>query len=254
MRGQAPDALHRLHDLVDELAHVGGGKVARDAVHAGAVRPVGRELDLDHGIVEPRPLCVDFAERRVGGQFDDALVVLGELHLELGHQHAATFDAADLADAERDVLARDVGADRHEHAHHAALGIGRAAHDLHRIAGAGVDHAHPQPVGIGMRLRLDDARDGERRQQRALVGEAFDLEPDHGELVGDRRDRGVGVEMLLEPGQREFHQPALCDCGTRDGASSVCSLPRLRGRGGEGACVTAAAIVSNTPSRLVITS
>ncbi len=136
-----------------ELAHVGGGEVARDAVHAGAVGAVGREVDLDHRIVEPGPLRVAGADRRVGRQVDDALVVVGELQLELGHQHAAALDAADLADAERDVLARDVGAGRHEHALHAGARIGRAAHDLHRIARAGVDHADAQPVGVGMLLR-----------------------------------------------------------------------------------------------------
>ncbi len=200
-------AFHRLDRLVDELAHVGGGEVARDAVHAGAVRPVGRQLDLDHRIVEPGPFGIDLAERRVGGQFDDAFVVLGELHLHLGDQHAVALDAADFSDAERDVLAGDVGAGRHEHAHHAALGIGRAAHDLHRIALAGIDHAHPQAVGVGMLLRFDHARDGEGREQRRLVFEVFDLEPDHGELVRDRLDRRVGVEMLLEPGEGEFHGP-----------------------------------------------
>ena len=33
-------------------AEVGGGEIARDAVDAGAVRPVRRQVDLDHRIVE----------------------------------------------------------------------------------------------------------------------------------------------------------------------------------------------------------
>ena len=32
-----------------------------------------------------------------------------------------------------------------------------------------------------------------------------DLEPDHGELVGERVERLVGGEVLLEPGEGEFH-------------------------------------------------
>ena len=128
------------------------------------------------------------------------------LQLELGHQHAAAFDAADLADAERHVLAGDVGAGRHEHADHAGARIGRAAHDLHRVAGAGVDHADAQPVGVRMLLGRDHARDGERRQRLALVVDVLDLEPDHGELVDELVERLVGVEMLLEPGEGEFHQ------------------------------------------------
>ena len=132
-------------------------------------------------------------------------MVRGKLQLEFRHQHAAALDAADLADSERDVLARDVGARRHEHALHAGPRIGRAAHDLHGLARAGVHHAHAQPVGIRMLLGRDHARDGERRQQLALVLEVLDLEPDHSELIGERLDRGVGVEMLLEPRQGEFH-------------------------------------------------
>ena len=93
------------------------------------------------------------------GQLDDALVVVGELQLELGDQHAAAFDAADVADAERDVLARNVGARRHEHALHAGARIRRAAHDLHRLAVAGIDHADAQPIGVGMLLGRDHARD-----------------------------------------------------------------------------------------------
>src|SRR5436305_14271922 len=38
--------LGRLDRGVLEVAHVDGGKVARDAMHAGAVLPVGREIDL----------------------------------------------------------------------------------------------------------------------------------------------------------------------------------------------------------------
>src|SRR5262249_46028486 len=51
----------------------------------------------------------------------------------------------------------------------------------------------------------DHPRDGERRQQLAPVCDALDFEPDHGELVDDRRKRRVGVEVLLEPGGGEFH-------------------------------------------------
>ena len=195
----------RLDRGVLELAHVGGGEIAGDAVDAGAIGAVGREVDLDRGIVEPGPLRVAGADRGVGGQVDDALVVVGELQLELGDQHAAALDAADLAHAERHVLARDEGAGRHEHALHAGARVRRPAHDLHRIAAAGIDQADAQPVGIRMLLGGRHPSDDERRQHLAAVGDALDLEPDHGELVDDRRQRRVGVEMLLEPGEGELH-------------------------------------------------
>src|SRR5947209_3246894 len=56
-----------------------------------------------------------------------------------------------------------------------------------------------------MLLGRDHTRDRERRQQLRLVLEMLDLEPDHGELVGELLDRLVSVEMVLQPGQREFH-------------------------------------------------
>ena len=93
-------------------AHVGGGEIAGDAVDAGAVGAVGGEVDVDHRIVELRPFGVAHADRRVVRQVDDAVVIVGNLQLRLRAQHAAAFDAADGADAERDVLSRDEGAGR----------------------------------------------------------------------------------------------------------------------------------------------
>ena len=91
-------ALDRLRRALLERADVGGGEVARDAVDAGAVRPVRREVDVDHRIVEAGVLRIALADRRVGRQVDDAVVVVGDLQLGLRHQHAAAFDAADGAD------------------------------------------------------------------------------------------------------------------------------------------------------------
>ena len=51
-------ALDRLDAGILELADVGGGEIAGDAVHAGAIRPVRRQVDLDHRIAEPGPLRV----------------------------------------------------------------------------------------------------------------------------------------------------------------------------------------------------
>src|SRR5262245_57332992 len=91
-------------------------------------------------------------------------------------------------------------------------------------------------------------RDRERREQFCLVLDALDFEPDHGELVGEPLDGLVGVEMLLQPGESEFH-------GCFFSTGTVRSLPRLRGRVGVGALsAMTVAIASTTPARLVITS
>ena len=200
-------ALDRLDRRVLELAHVGGGQVARDAMHAGAILPVGREIDFQHGIAESGPRGVGLADRRVGRQLHDAVVILRELQLGRRAQHAAALDAADSADAERDGLAGNEGTRRREHADQSRARIRRAAHHLHRRAAiAGIDHADPQAIRIGMLLGGDHARDGERRQCPGLVLDVLDLKPDHGELVHERLQRLVGVEMFFQPGEREFHE------------------------------------------------
>ena len=58
---------------------------------------------------------------------------------------------------------------------------------------------------FGMLLGLDHAGDDERRELFALVLDALDLKPDHGQLVGDVAERPIGLQMLLEPGESEFH-------------------------------------------------
>ena len=134
-------------------------------------------------------------------------MILGDLQFGRRAQHAAALDAADGADAERDVLAGNEGAGRREHADQAGARIRRAADDLHRRAAvAGIDHADAQAIRIGMLLGRDHARDGERRQRLRLVLDVLDLEPDHGELVGELFQRLVGVEMFLQPGEGEFHE------------------------------------------------
>ena len=228
-------ALDGLDGGIPELAHVGSGKIAGDAMHAGAILPVRRQIDLEQGIAELRPLHIAGANRRIGRQFHDAVVIFRELELCRRAQHAAAFDATDGADAERDVLAGNEGAGRGEHADQAGARIRRAADHLHRRGTmAGIDHADPQPVGVGVRLGRDHPRNAERRQRLRLVLDMLDLKPDHGELVGKPLHRLVGVEVLLQPGEREFH-------GDRFPAGRLGSLSRLRGRVRVGALASIAA-------------
>ena len=125
-------------------------------------------------------------------------------------------DAADDALGERDLLAGNIGSDRREHALHAGAGVRRAADDLHRIA-ARVDHAELQPVGVRVRLRLDDAGDDEAVIFGRRILDALDLEADAGQRVDDLGEGGRGVEMIDEPGEGEFHCKG---AETRDAATS----------------------------------
>ena len=70
------------------------------------------------------------ADRGVGGELDDAVVLVGELHLALGEHHAVALDAADPADLDRGVDAGDVVAGRGDHDLDAGAGVRGAADDL----------------------------------------------------------------------------------------------------------------------------
>ncbi len=200
-------------------------------------------IDLDQRIVEPGPLRVVGADRRILGQFDDAFVIVRKLQLEFRHQHAAALYAANGADLQGHVLARNVSARRHEHAFHAGARIGRAAYHLDRCARANVDHADPQPIGVRMLLRLDHAGDDEGRERFASVLDALDLKPDHGELVENLAERLIGIEVLFQPRQGEFHhgvtrssRPRASESRAGGSRSVKASARRLRRRRGDLAC------------------
>ena len=142
-------------------------QIAGDAVDAGRVGPVRRQIDLDDRIVEMRVGCEAGADRRIVRQVDDAIMLVGQFQLALGAHHAMALDAADLADRQRHVDAGHIGAGRGEGADQAGAGIRRAAHHLdRRLAVAGVDGQHPQPVGVGMLHRRQHLGDDEGLQAR----------------------------------------------------------------------------------------
>ena len=167
-----------------ELSKSRRGEIARDSRDPRGVRTVRRHRDVDDRIVEPGEARVRNADWRVGGQFDDALMVVAELELGGRAQHAVRFDAADDAFGEGELLAGNVGPDGREHALHAGPRVRRAADDLHRLA-AGVDDADSQPVGVGMLLGLDDRTDDEAIILVARVLDQFDLEADAGQRIDD---------------------------------------------------------------------
>src|ERR1043166_3828104 len=69
-----------------------------------------------------------------------------------------------------------------------------------------------------MFLGRDDMGDGEILEPRARILDRLDLEADRGQLLGDSLGVGLGLEMILQPGERELH-----------GARSTWLSPRLRG-------------------------
>ena len=211
-------ALHRRDVERLERAEPGGGEVAGDAADAGAVAAVGRERDVDHRVGHAECGGGRRSHRRVVLQLDDARVLVGQPELALRAQHAVRILAADLAGLEVEPGARDVRARRGEYALHAGARIGRAADHLHDAL-AGIDAADLEPVGIGVLHRLDDIADDERREVLRAVLDAFDLQPDHGELVGESVGGRVGLEMVLQPGNRNLHRASPpCNEGTSSAA------------------------------------
>ena len=93
---------------------------------------------------------------------------------------------------------------RCEDADQALPRVRRAANHLHD-AGACLDLADAKLVRIRMRLSLQHARDGEILQLRRRVFDAFHLKPDQCELRCDLVERSIGLQVVFQPGEREFH-------------------------------------------------
>ena len=74
------------------------------------------------------------------------------------------------------------------------------------VALARIDHADAQAIGIRMLLGRDHIGDRVRREGLGLVLDALDLEADAGQRLDDLVERGRGVEMILQPGECEFHR------------------------------------------------
>ena len=186
-------------------AKSGRREVARDAMDAGGIGAVRRERHVDHRIVKTRIGPVRHADRCVLGELDDSVVLLGEFELRRRAQHAVRFDPADNARRDGQVLARNIGPRGREDADEAGPRIGRAADDLDGRAASRIDRADPQPIGIGVLHGLDDAGHREAAQSRSRVDDTFDFEADAGQSLSDVGESGLDFEVILEPGEGEFH-------------------------------------------------
>jgi hypothetical protein len=62
-----------------QLAEASRREIPGDTMDGGAVRPVRRKVDLDHGIKIPEPIHVDRAHRGLSRQIDDAIVIFRQL-------------------------------------------------------------------------------------------------------------------------------------------------------------------------------
>ena len=192
-----------------QLADPACGEIARDALHAKRVGPVGGDGNLDHridlgGVVIGQPVDEAFADL-ARGEFDDAVMFVRQLEFALRGHHAEAFDAADLADADGGVDSRHVDA-RLCHDDGDALARVRGAADDLQLALVGRHLADTQAVGIGVGLGMEHPADGKFPEPVSGVRHLFDLEPEIGQRLGDLVDAGGGFEVRFQPGQGEFHR------------------------------------------------
>ena len=153
-RGRYLSRLKRL-----QCAKTGGGEIAGDASDTETIAAVGRDTDLDDRIVEPSIRRIGHADRCVVRQFDDARVILTQSHFASGQKHAGTLHAADFADLERDIRARNETAGRGEHRFHSGSRVWRTAYDLFNPTPVSTLHARKRSALV--RQRLDHMRDAE---------------------------------------------------------------------------------------------
>jgi hypothetical protein len=63
----------------------------------------------------------------------------------------------------------------------------------------------PQTTWTGWPALGGEHAGDDERLQRRLVVDMLDLEADRGQLLDDLIEGGLGFEMILEPGEGEFH-------------------------------------------------
>ncbi len=185
----------------------GGVHLARDAVDAQAVRPVRRDLELEHVRGDRQHV----GERGAGGERlvedHDPVVVRADLDLVLGQDHAVGLLPAELGLLQPHPAGHH-RAGRGDRDGLAGRDVRRAADDLLRLAVAEVDEADAQAVGVRMLLGREDLAHAEVLERgHAVRVDAVDLRAGEGE---PRRELGRGqarVAVVVEPQQGKSHQP-----------------------------------------------
>ncbi len=188
-----------------QRAEPGGGEVARDAAHAHAILPVGGDRNVDHRIGCARIIGEGGADRRVCGQFDNAVMIVAEFEFARRTHHAVRRDAADRRDLELHAVCRHHRAGQPEHTDQSRAGVGCTAHDLERGAVAGIDRQHLQLVGLGVPFGGQHLGDAKARELLGGILDALDFEPDAVERRDDIVDGRIGFEMRLQPFEGDLH-------------------------------------------------
>ncbi|MNQ93716.1 hypothetical protein D3C85_1091970 [compost metagenome] len=186
-----------------QRAGAGGGQVAGDAGDAQPVGAVRRHLEVDDrlGAEQAGDRGPD---RDLGRQLLNAVALVSQLQLRSRAQHAVRDDAAHRLLDQGHAQARHIGADGGVDGGQARTRVRGAADDLLQAVD-GLDLADLQTVGVRMPRRREDPGHGEGGQYGDGVVDLLDLQPGHGHGLGDLMDVGLGLEVVLQPGERELH-------------------------------------------------
>jgi hypothetical protein len=179
--------------------------LARDAVDAEAVRPVRRDLELQH-VGGDREYV---GQSRAGGERvveDHDPVVLGaDRDLVLGEDHAVGLLAPELGLLEPRAVGHHRAGSR-DRDRLAGGDVGRAADDLRRLAVAGVDEADAEPVGIGVAVRLQHlAHDEVLQRGHPVRVHAVDLGAGQRELRRELERLQPRIAVVVQPEEGQPH-------------------------------------------------
>ena len=182
-----------------------------DADDAVPIRTVRRDFEIIHHV----PRCAveifrkRFAQRRIGWENQEAVHLVGQAQFLGRTHHALTGDAEHFSflDDERFFLAglqrqREV---RQDQRHLVAGVVVLCAADDRSLAPAVIDLADRQLVRSGHFVFGEDLGDDDAFKLASDFPDAFDLEAEHGEPLGQDLGRPVEINVLFEPVKGDFH-------------------------------------------------
>ncbi len=184
-------------------------ELARDALVTQKVGPVGGDVDDEPGVGEREHVEQRCPGRGVGGELEDAVVLLAEAELAGGAEHPLAHDAADRARLDAESLGpRHLGAEPGERIALPRRDVGRAADDGEGWAAAVVHlgEADLGGLGIGMRTDLEHPADDERRELGVQRLDGVDGGAEHRKTRGDVGRVEVAAEEVLEPAEGDVHR------------------------------------------------
>ena len=179
------------------------GHVPGQPAHAQAVGAVGGQAQFDHVVRQAQVVGQRRPHRRIVRQLHQPGRIGVHAQLFGRAQHAAGFHPAQLRGLDLDVA--QLRADHRQRRHQARARVGRAAHDLQRLALPRIHPAHLQAVGLGVLLAGHDLRHHHAVQAAAEALDPFDLQADHRQPPLQLLAGGVDGDVLAQPVFGELH-------------------------------------------------